>query len=114
MLQQWTCFAQVKPGRRFKLVRSAKPGVLPRHCHAVEIATNANIVSPTKARLDRLMAAHRNGCCDSNARSRLPGSRVRCAANTRCTPEPEVAVEREPKGRLPAVLLRVVTQVTLE
>ena len=68
----------------------------------------------TSLTVNRMVAADRNGCCDSNARSRLPGSGVRLAAHTRCSPEPEIAIKREPKGRLPAVMLDVVTQVTFE
>jgi hypothetical protein len=60
------------------------------------------------------VATHRNGCCESNARSHLPGSRIRSAAHARCSPEPEIAIERKPKSRLSAVPLGVVTQVTFE
>ncbi len=66
-----------------------------------------------EASFDRLVLAQRHCCGKPNPGTRLPRRGVRYAPNTRCTPVPEVAIEREPEGgRLPTELLRVITQVT--
>jgi len=78
------------------------------------ITTEANISSGAKARLERLVPARRNGCGESDAGASLPCSGLRYAACTRRPPVPEVAIEREPEGRLPTEILCIVTQVTFK
>src|SRR6266404_7597764 len=94
---------------RFYLVRSALPGVLPRHGQSGVVPAVPDVGAKVIAEFQGVMEAYRNRHGRSNARIPLRRVGVLNAIHAGPASDPEIPVERSPKPRFD-----VVTQMPFE